>query len=696
MLRRTAVTATATISLIAVAVATLAACTSAASKPAPAAQAVAPPPPPPPKSGLDLAGFDRTVRPQDDLYRFVDGGWLAKTEIPADKSNYGSFSILDDRAQDEVRQLIVAASEKANNPPGSDAQKAGDFYLSYLDTARIESLGLTPLAAEIAQIDAIATPRDVARYIGYSMRIGVAQPFVWYTSPDSKNSTVYLASLQQRGLTMPDRDYYLSPDAKFAQFRAKFATYVEQMLARAGERNAKAAAVRIAALETRLANEQWTKVQNRDPVKTYNPMMLPEYQKLTPGFDWLAFYDGLGAPPQKMDVSQPSFFKGVGQLVKTVPVADWRLYFKFHLLNEYAQVLSKDFADLEFDFNQRTIAGVPEQKPRWRQAVELMGDTMGELVGRMFVDAHFKPESKQRVLALVSNLLKAFDTSIDGLEWMSPDTRVEAKRKLSKITVKIGYPDKWRDYSTLTVKRDDLVGNLIRAAEFQHQRYVQRAGGPVDKGEWLMTPQTVNAYYNPTTNEITFPAAILRPPFFDPEADDAVNYGGIGAVIGHEISHGFDDSGRQFDGDGNLRDWWTADDAAKFKTRANGIVAQFNGYTVLDDQHINGELTLGENIGDLSGLAVAFKAYKIALNGQPAPVIDGFTGDQRFFCGWAQGWRRKYRDPELLKRVKADPHAPSEFRTNGPTSNIDAFYDAFGVKSGDRLYRPQNERVKIW
>jgi putative endopeptidase len=676
-------------------VAVLTACAASTSPTPPAAVPVAAPPPPP-KSGLDLTGFDRSVRPQDDLYRFVGGTWLANTEIPADRSNYGSFIILDDKAQDEVRQLIVAASERPNNPPGSDAQKAGDFYLSYMDTPRIESLGLTPLAAEIAQIDALATPRDVARYIGYSMRIGVAQPFGWYTSPDSKNSAVYLAAVTQNGLTMPDRDYYLSPDEKFAQFRAKFALYVEQMLARAGERNAKSAAARIAALETRIANDQWTKVQNRDPVKTYNPMSLPEYQKLAPGFDWLAFFDGLGAPPQRMDINQPSFFKGIAQLVKTVPVADWRLYFKFQLLDTYAPALSKEFADLEFDFKQRTLNGVQEPRPRWRQAVDSMGNNMGELVGRMFVEAHFGAAAKQRMLQLVDNLLKAFDSSIDTLEWMSPDTRAEARKKLAKITVKIGYPDKWRDYASLAVKRDDLIGNLLRAAEFQHQRYVTRSGGPVDKGEWLMTPQTVNAYYNSTTNEITFPAAILRPPFFDKDADDAVNYGGIGAVIGHEISHGFDDSGRQFDGDGNLRDWWTAGDADKFKSRAKMVVSQFNGYTVLGDQHINGELTLGENIGDLSGMAVAFKAYKMSLNGQPAPVLDGFTGDQRFFLGWAQVWRRKYRDPELLKRVKTDPHAPSEFRTNGPTSNIDAFYDAFGVKDTDHMYRPQNERVKIW
>ncbi|MEO8018203.1 MAG: M13-type metalloendopeptidase [Pseudomonadota bacterium] len=648
------------------------------------------------KSGLDLAGFDRSVRPQDDLYRFTAGTWLANTPIPADRSSYGSFIILDDQAQEEMKQLIVAASQQASRPVGSDAQKVGDFYLAYLDTTRVESLGLTPLRDELSRIDAIATARDVARYIGRTQRLGMSQPFAWFSSPDKDNSTAYVGGLHQNGLTMPDRDYYLSPDEKYAQFRAKFAEYVEQMLARGGERDAKSAAARIAALETRIANYQWTKVQNRDPVKTHNPMTLPEYQKLAPGFDWLAFFEGMGASAQRLDVNQPSFIKGMAQLVKTVPISDWRAYFKFQLLDDYAPALSAQYADLEFDFHQKTLNGVPEPRPRWRRAVESMDNNMGELLGRMFVEAHFGPEAKARMLELVGNLLKAFDSSIDGLEWMSPQTRAEAKTKLSKITVKIGYPDKWRDYSTLNIRADDLVGNLIRASEFEHQRLVTRTGGPVDKGEWLMTPQTVNAYYSPTTNEITFPAAILRWPFFDAAADPAVNYGGIGAGIGHEISHGFDDSGSQYDGDGNLRDWWTADDGVKFKQRAGELVKQFNGYTVLDQRHLNGQLTLGENIGDLSGMAVALKAYRISLQGKPAPEIDGFTGDQRFFLGWAQVWRRSYRDAELLKRLVTDPHSPSEFRTNGPSSNIDAFYDAFNVKPGDRMYRPPAERVKIW
>jgi putative endopeptidase len=679
--------------LVVITAAVLTACASAPPPPPPAPAA---PPAPVLRSGLDLAGFDRSVRPQDDLYRFVGGTWLAKTEIPADRSNYGSFIILDDQAQEEVRALIVAAAEQPNRAPGSDAQKVGDFYRSYMDTARIDSLGLGPLRAELARIDALATPRDVARYIGYSQRVGVSQPFAWFSTPDNKNSSVYIASTAQRGLTMPDRDYYLSPDAKYAEFRAKFAVYVERLLALAGVRDAHSAAARIAALETRLANYQWTKVQLRDPVKTYNPMSLPEYQQLAPGFDWIAFFDGLGAPVQKIDVSQPSFVKGVGQLVRTVPVADWRAYFKFQLLDDFAPVLPAQFADLEFDFHQRTLNGVPEPRPRWRRAVDTMDATMGELVGKMFVEAHFGAEAKRRMLELVGNLLKAFDTSIDGLEWMSAATRAEAKTKLSKITVKIGYPDEWRDYSAYQVRADDLVGNMLRGSEFMIDRYIARAGGPVDKGEWHMTPQTVNAYYSPATNEITFPAAILRPPFFDMTADDAVNYGGIGAVIGHEISHGFDDSGRQFDGDGNLRDWWSAEDGAKFKQRAAELVKQFASYTVLDNRPLNGELTLGENIGDLSGMAVAFKAYKLSLGGKPAPEIDGFTGDQRFFLGWAQVWRRKYRDQELLRRLVTDPHAFSEFRTNGPTINVDGFHEAFDVKPGDRMYRAPAERVRIW
>jgi putative endopeptidase len=676
-----------------VAAAVVTACTASGPQ---ASIAPAPPPAVMLASGLDLAGFDRSVRPQDDLYRFAGGAWLASTQIPPDRSNYGTFVILEERAQEDVRQLIVAASGTPDRAPGSDAQKVGDFYLAYMDTARVESLGLAPLREGLARIDAINTPHDVARYIGASQALGVAQPFTYFTGPDKKNSSVYLGSIVQRGLTMPDRDYYLSPDEKYAQFRAQLTDYVGQLLACAGERDAGAAAARIVSLETRMAGAQWTRVQSRDPQKTYNPMDPSAYAQLAPGFDWNAFFEGMGAPVQALDFRQPSFVKSVGELARTVPVADWRAYFKFHLLDGYAPALPRQFADLHFGFHEHTLNGVEEPKPRWRQALDSMDGNLGELIGHMFVDAHFSAESKQRMLGLVGNLLRAFDSSIGELEWMSPATRAEARKKLARITVKIGYPDVWRDYTAYTVRPDDLVGNLERGAAFELDRQIRRAGQPVDKREWLMTPQTVNAYYSPLTNEITFPAAILRPPFFDPAADDAVNYGAIGSGVGHEISHGFDDQGRQYDGDGNLRDWWTAEDAARFKQRAGVLVSQFNGYRVLDDHPLNGELTLGENIGDLSGLALAFRAYRIATAGRDPPVIDGFTGDQRFFLGFAQVWRRKYRDAELLRRTLTDAHSPSEFRTNGPASNIDAFYDAFGVKAGDKMYRPPAERARIW
>jgi len=508
MLKRVAVTAAA---------AALAACTASSAKISPQS---APNPAPPPaatlKSGLDLAGFDRSVRPQNDLYRFVSGTWLANTQIPPDRSNYGSFVILEEQAQEEVRQLIVAAAETPNRTPGSDAQKVGDYYLAYMDEARIESSGLTPLREEMACIDAIATRSDLARYIGISQKLGVGQPFSYRTSPDKKNSSFYIGSIAQRGLTMPDRDYYLSLDARYVEFRAKFVAYVEQLLARAGQRDAKSAAARILALETRLAKEQWTRVQNRDPVKTYNPMEPAAYQQLAPGLDWAAFFAGMNAPAQRLDIRQPSFVASIGQLVKSIPVADWRAYFKFQLLDHFAPALSRQFANLHFDFHEHTLKGVEKPKPRWRQAVDSMDDDLGELVGHLFVDAHFSAASKQRMLELVQNLLRAFDSSIDGLEWMSPDTRSEAKKKLAKITVKIGYPDVWRDYSAYSVRPDDLIGNLVRGATYRLDRHIQRAGGPVDKGEWFMTPQTVNASYNPSTNEITFPAAILRPPLIRP------------------------------------------------------------------------------------------------------------------------------------------------------------------------------------
>jgi putative endopeptidase len=676
----------------------IAACAAQSARPP---EDVAPPPsaaPPArkPASGLDLAGFDRSVRPQDDLYRFAGGTWLAKTDIPADRATFGTFELLEVQAEQRTRQIIEEAARAANRTPGSEAQKIGDFYTSFLDTARLEQAGVAPLAPELARIDAIATPRDIAGQIGHAQRIGVNHPFVWFVGQDGRDATQYLANLFQTGLTMPDRDYYLKPDARYQELRGGLEAYVRELLTLSGTANAAEAAKHVVALEMKLAEAHWTKVKNRDPVATYNRMSAHEAAKAAPGFDWKAFSAAAGVPLEVLDINQPSYLTTVGELTRTVPAQHWREYFRFHLLDEYAPYLSQAFVDRQFDFRQRAIKGVQEQKPRWKRAVDTMDLLMGEMVGKLYVEEHFSPEAKARVRSIVENLLRTFDASIDELDWMSPATKAEAKRKVASFTVKIGYPDKWRDYSSLTISPTDLAGNVVRAAIYEHERNIAKLGKPLDRTEWLMPPQQVNAYYYPPMNEIVFPAAILEPPFFTMAADDAVNYGGIGSVIGHEVSHGFDDSGRQFDGAGNLRDWWQGQDAQKFKEKAAKLVEQYGSYTVLNDQKLNGELTLGENIGDLSGAAVAYKAYLLSLGGREAPVIDGFTGPQRFFLGYGQIWRRKYREEEQRMRLVVDPHSPAEYRANGVVTNMTEFHDAFGLKSGDKLYREPADRVRIW
>jgi predicted metalloendopeptidase len=661
--------------------------------------AVAPASVPARVSGLDLDGFDRSVRPQDDLFRFSSGSWLARTDIPADRSNYGTFTVLEERAQGAVRSLVEAAAADQTRPFGSDAQKVGDFYADFMDVDRIATLGATPLAAEFTRILALRTPRDVFAYMGHGQRIGVPHPLMLYVGQDARDSTAYIASVYQSGLTMPDRDYYLSPAARNVALRADFQRYASRLLALAGEKSPAAAAQRIAALEGRLANHHWTKVENRDPVRTYNKVSLAEAARLAPGFDWVAFLEGAGPAAAKvavLDVNQPTYVKELARLVRATPVADWRLYFKFRLLDAHAQYLAPDFEAERFAFRERALRGVEQPQPRWRLGLQALDGALGEVVGRLYVEQNFSPAARTSILELVDNLSRAFGQSIDELEWMSPATKAEARRKLARFSVKIGHPTRWRDYSALEVRRGDLMGNVLRAHSFEHERQLAKLGRPLDRDEWLMTPQTVNAYYNPPMNEIVFPAAILQKPFFDPEADPAVNYGAIGGVIGHEISHGFDDQGRQYDGDGNLRDWWTFDDSARFRQLAGRLVAQYESYPVIDGRKINGQLTLGENIGDLSGLTVAYRAYRLSLGGAEAPVIDGFTGPQRFFLGWAQVWRRKYRDDELRMRLVTDPHSPSEFRCNAVVANMSEFQEAFGLEAGDRLYRAPADRVKIW
>jgi putative endopeptidase len=642
-------------------------------------------------SGVMLQNFDRTVRPQDDFYRFVNGQWLKVTDIPSDRSNYGAFTLLEEGAQRNLHAILEEAANQPDRPPGSDAQKVGNFYASFMDEATIEARGLQPLADEFARIDAIDSKAALASYVGRMQRIGVPHPFVFFVAIDEKKSTEYVTNIYQTGLGMPDRDYYLSDEPRLKEARAKYRTYIGDLLEAAETPNARAAADKILALETRLANAHWTRVQNRDVEKTYNRYDIDGLSKLVPGFDWARFLEGAHVPREKVEavvVNQPSYLEGVGKAIAEVPLADWRAYLRFKVLNAYAPDLPAKFVQLRFDFMERTLSGVEEMKPRWKRGVDRVEGAIGDLVGKLYVERHFSEEAKLRMDALVANLKKAFYEGIEELEWMTPETKQKAHSKLAKFVAKIGFPEKWRDWSALDVRRDDLIGNEMRAAAVIF--------GPIDKTEWLMTPPTVNAYYYPPANEIVFPAAILQPPFFDVAADDAVNYGAIGGVIGHEISHGFDDQGRRYDGDGNLNDWWTPADNEEFTRRAKLLGAQYAALSPLPGLNVNPDLTMGENIADLAGLAMAYRAYKLSLNGKEAPVIDGVTGDQRFFIGWAQGWARKYREDELRKRLLTDPHSPSEYRTNAVVMNIDAFHEAFGTQPGDKMYRAPQERVRIW
>jgi predicted metalloendopeptidase len=649
------------------------------------------------QSGVDLSGRDTSVRPQDDMFRYVNGGWLARTQIPADRSNYGSFAQLAEQAEADVQALIQEQAALPNRQPGDIAQQVGDLYASFMDEATIERLGASPIAAHLAEIDAVKTPAELAVVIGRHSMIGTSGAINGYITGDKGDPTRTALYLVQGGIAMPDRDYYLKDDARFVEARAKYQEYLERIFTLTDRPNPREAAQAVLAFETALARAQWTKVEERDAEKTYNRYAVSKVVQEMPGFDWMAWgrEQGLTAVSEWI-VEEPSFFKEFAALVPVTPIETLKAWVAAQLITGDAPLLSKPFVDAYFEFFSKTLSGAQEIRARWKRGVAFVNGSMGEAVGKLYVAKHFPPESKARMQTLVANLLEAYRQSITELDWMTPNTKKEALAKLAKIGTKIGYPDRWRDYSRLRIVPGDLIGNADRARRFENERQIAKLGKPVDRTEWLMTPQTVNAYFEPSINEIAFPAAILQPPFFNPAADDAVNYGGIGAVIGHEIGHSFDDQGSKYDGDGRLRDWWTAEDAARFKERTARLVAQFNAYEPLPGLHINGELTLGENIGDLGGLSIAYRAWKIALAGKPSPVIDGLTGEQRYFMGWAQVWRSKARDQYLQRQVLSDPHAWAEFRANGPLSNFQGFYDAYGLKPGDKLYRPPAERVKIW
>jgi putative endopeptidase len=654
----------------------------------------------PPKaveSGLEPASFDKAVRPQDDLFRHVNGSWLKSTEIPADKASYGAFDILFDKAQADLRAIVEEASKSASKTPGSDAQKIGDFYESFMNEARAEELALRPLQGELDAIDALKTKADVARHFAHFFKLNLINPIVGYVDGDAQEPGKDILYVYQGGLGLPDRDYYLKNDDKLKEYREKYASFVSNVLGMAGDQSAAKSAREIFVLETRLARAHWTNVESRDAVKTYNKVALADLDKQFPGFDWSTWTAELGVNGvPALVVSQPSYLKALAATVNELPVDAWKPYLKASLLNGFAPYLHKTLVDAEFGFYTTTLRGVKEQQPRWKRGVNAVNGNLGEMLGKLYVERHFKPEAKARMESLVANLRESYRVGIDKLEWMGPDTKKLAQEKLARFRPKIGYPNKWRDYSKLEIKKDDLVGNMVRAFIHENNYQLGKAGKPIDPEQWGMTPQTINAYYNPVRNEIVFPAAILQPPFFNLEADDAVNYGGIGAIIGHEMGHGFDDQGRRFDATGALKDWWTKSDEAEYTKRAKLLVDQFNQFEPLPDLHINGELTLGENIADLTGLVISHQAYLLSLKGKEAPTIDGFTGDQRFYFGWGQSWMEKERDESLRQNVLTNVHSPAMYRANGPIRNIPEFYAAFGVKEGDKLFLPPDRRVKIW
>ncbi len=648
-------------------------------------------------SGLDRANFDPSVRPQDDLYRAVNGAWLKRTAIPADKSNVGAFSELADQAKKQLRAIVEESAANTGAAPGSEARKIGDFYGAWLDEARLEKLGMTPLAAPFARIDALKRKAGLPALMAALGRDGVHMPLLPYVTQDDKKSTEMIGLFEQSGLGLPNRDYYLQQDAKFAKLRAAYLQHIAKMWALSGGQKGDEVAKAIFKLELALAKAQWDKVKNRNPQATYNKVTAAELPGYVKGFDLAAYVKavGFGGIPAVL-VRQPSYAKALGTVTAQTSLTDWKRYLRWHVLRTTAPLLSKAFVAEHFDFYGRTLDGIPTQRPRWKRAISAVDRALGEAVGKIYVARHFPPENKARMDTLVANLVAAFRQEFDKLAWMGPATREAAKAKLATFVVKVGYPKKWRDYSALKVDRTDLVGNMRRAAAFRYDLRVAKLGKPVDRDEWYMTPQTVNAYYDPQKNEIVFPAAILQPPFFNAKADDAVNYGGIGAVIGHEISHGFDDQGSQYDGQGNLRSWWTKDDRKRFDARTAALAAQYGSYEPVKGYKLNGKFTLGENIADLGGLKMAHQAWLLSLKGKPAPVIDGLTGAQRLFMGWAQAWRRKYREKNLLNRIKLDPHSPSEFRANGTPVNIPAFHAAFGTKPGDAMYKAPAKQVVIW
>jgi len=650
------------------------------------------------KSGIFRGNFKPIVRPQDDMYRHVNGAWLDKAEIPSDRAADGAFYFLRDESEKNVR-VIIEELAKTGGAPGTNAQKIADLYNDFMNEERVEKLDIAPIAENLESAQRVSGLEDFTKVLGHLEGRGLGGFFNGWVTADASDPTTNIAYFYQGGLSLPDEAYYR--EEQHSALRGKLITHIEQMFELAGIADGPAHARRVIELESEIASHHWDTVRSRDAVLTFNKKNFAEVQGLIGKFDLKLWAENAGIPGHVLEtvvIAQPDFVENLGKMLERFEVEKWRSWLTWHLLSSAAPYLSSRFVNENFAFYGTTLTGIPVLKERWKRGVALVEGALGEAVGEFYVQKHFPPAAKTRMSELVSNLIEAYRLSINDLTWMSADTKKKALEKLGKFTPKIGYPDKWRDYSKLEIKPGDLVGNLARISKFRGDFEYSKVGKPVDKSEWLMTPQTVNAYYHPLMNEIVFPAAILQPPFFDLEADDAVNYGGIGAVIGHEIGHGFDDQGSRYDGDGNLKNWWSDEDRKEFEKRTSSLIAQYNALAPEEapDVNVNGALTIGENIGDLGGATIAYKAYKIALGGKEAPDIDGLTGDQRFFVGYAQVWRGKIRTEAMKVRLATDPHSPGEFRCNQILKNLPQFHQAFGVIEGDSLYMAPEEQVAIW
>jgi predicted metalloendopeptidase len=644
------------------------------------------------RSGLDLSSIDPSVRPQDDLWRFANGKWLARTEIPADRPGWGTFAALRDTTRGQLRTLLEGIDASADG----ERRKLADFYASFMDEKAVEAAGLAALEPVYERIEALDDKADLPALFAHLTRLRVRTPWEIYVAPDERAPTRYVAHLAQGRLGLPDRDYYLRDDLHFQKIRDAYRAHIVMLLIRGGDIATLADADGVVALETALARLQWTRVQNRDPIKTYNKRLVADLPALTAEGGWRSYFGEGAIALDDLVVEQPSYFEGLRRVIDEVPLRIWRVYLAFNLLSAYAQYLPEALVTEHFYFNEQTLRGVPENQPRWKRGVAVVDTLMGFALGHLYVDRHFPPANKAHAEALIGNLMAVYAESLATLDWMSDDTRREALAKLKAIRPKIGYPDKWRSYEGLMVRRGDLAGNVMRARQFDYAFWIAKLGQPVDRDEWRTPPQIVNAFYSPSRNEITFPAGILQPPFFDAGADDAANYGGIGTVIGHEISHAFDDEGSRYDGAGVLRNWWTPADRERFEALTRRMVQQYDAYSPIPGYHVNGALTLGENVADNAGLAMAVRAYRHALAGRKAPILDGYTGEQRLFIAFAQIWKMKVREAAQIERLKTDPHSPGQFRADGSAVNQDAFADAFGLKPGDAMYRAPQDRISIW